>query len=186
MKTFFLLTMTCVAMASPVWALSTDRAQPIEVSADKFAGDEVKQTATYSGHVVVRQGSIELKGAHLELAITPKGYRHIELTGQVATFSQARDPKTPGVKEKIHAQAQRIVYDEATDTIRLTGKAALFRTENGVEKDSTRGEAITYNLRTGSSEIKGGLVNGQPQRVTTIIAPRQSPAKTESAPTSKE
>ena len=63
------------AIAAPTWALSTDKSQPIEVHADQFNGDEVKQTAVYSGNVVVDQGSMNLTGARLDLAITPKGYR---------------------------------------------------------------------------------------------------------------
>ena len=61
-----LLAAIAVALASPVFALSTDRDQPIEVHADQFNGDEVKQTAVYSGNVSVDQGSMNLLGARLE------------------------------------------------------------------------------------------------------------------------
>ena len=74
------------AIAAPPWALSTDKSQPIEVHADQFNGDEVKQTAVYSGNVVVDQGSMNLTGARLDLAITPKGYRRATITGSPARF----------------------------------------------------------------------------------------------------
>ena len=90
------------AIAAPTWALSTDKSQPIEVHADQFNGDEVKQTAVYSGNVVVDQGSMNLTGARLDLAITPKGYRRATITGSPARFKQQRDPKTKGVEEWVY------------------------------------------------------------------------------------
>lgn len=169
-----LLAAVLAAAALPAMALTTDREQPIEVHADQFNGDEVKQTAVYSGSVTVDQGSINIRGARLELRITPKGYRQATVTGAPARFKQQRDPdpKQPAVDEWMHAEANRIVYDEETDTITLTGAAKLSRSENGVQKDVTRGERIVYNMRYARSSVDGGVVGGQRQRVTTIIAPR--------------
>ena len=59
---FFLAALTA-ALAAPVFALSTDRDQAIEVHADRFDGDEVKQTAVYTGNVIVDQGSMQITGA---------------------------------------------------------------------------------------------------------------------------
>ena len=148
------------AIAAPTWALSTDKSQPIEVHADQFNGDEVKQTAVYSGNVVVDQGSMNLTGARLDLAITP--------TGSPARFKQQRDPKTKGVEEWVHAHASRITYDEETDKVTLEGKAQLSRSENGQQKDMTSGERIVYDMRNARSEVN----SGEGKRVTTIIAPR--------------
>lgn len=156
------------AIAAPTWALSTDKSQPIEVHADQFNGDEVKQTAVYSGNVVVDQGSMNLTGARLDLAITPKGYRRATITGSPARFKQQRDPKTKGVEEWVHAHASRITYDEETDKVTLEGKAQLSRSENGQQKDMTSGERIVYDMRNARSEVN----SGEGKRVTTIIAPR--------------
>ena len=161
-----------LGLCHQAWALATDRSQPIEITADKFSGDEVKQIATYSGNVLVKQGSIEFKGQSLSLSITPKGYRHIELVGAPASFKQKRDSKSPNTSEWMKASANRLVYDEESDQLMLKGNAKLSRSENGVEKDSTSGENITYDLRKARSVVTGAVINGQQQRVTTIIAPR--------------
>ena len=108
MKNTIILGFLATALAVPAWALSTDNEQPIEVHADQFNGDEVKQTAVYTGNVIVDRGSIHLTGARLELAITPKGYRRVTMTGSPSRFKQQRDPKTPGIDEWVHARA---VYD---------------------------------------------------------------------------
>ena len=163
-----LIAAIAASIASGAWALQSDREQQIEVHADQFNGDEVKQTAVYSGAVVVDQGSMRLTGDVLELRITPKRFR------------QQRDPdaKNP-VDEWMHAEAKRIVYDEETDKVTLTGGARLSRSENGVEKDMTQGERIVYDMRNARSVVEGGVKSesGQRERVTTIIAPRTKNAQ---------
>ena len=141
-----LIAAIAASIASGAWALQSDREQQIEVHADQFNGDEVKQTAVYSGAVVVDQGSMRLTGDVLELRITPKGYRQATITGAPARFRQQRDPDAQNpVDEWMHAEAKRIVYDEETDKVTLTGGARLSRSENGVEKDMTQGERIVYD-----------------------------------------
>lgn len=172
MKKLFAVVLAA-GLVSSAWALQTDREQQIEVHADQFNGDEVKQTAVYSGAVVVDQGSMRLTGDVLELRITPKGYRRATITGAPAKFRQQRDPdaKNP-VDEWVHAEAKRIVYDEETDTVTLTGTARLSRSENGVEKDMTQGERIVYDMRNARSVVEGAVEGGRRQRVTSVIAPR--------------
>lgn len=173
---FFLAALTA-ALAAPVFALSTDRDQAIEVHADRFDGDEVKQTAVYTGNVIVDQGSMQITGARLEVRITPKGYRQATVTGEPSRFRQQRDsdPKNP-INEWMHARASKIVYDEETDTVTLIGAAYLSRTENGKERDMTEGERIVYDMRNARSKVEGSTVKGEKQRVTTIIAPRSNTA----------
>ena len=173
MKNTFILGILATTLAAPAWALSTDNEKPIEVHADKFNGDEVKQTAVYTGNVVVDRGSIHVTGNRLELAITPKGYRRATVTGTPSRFKQQRDPKTPGIDEWVHARAERIVYDEENDKIILSGKAQLTRTENGTQKDMTSGERLVYDMRNARSEVNSGAGT----RVTTIIAPRNKTAE---------
>lgn len=178
-----LIAALCAAVSLPAFALSTDRDQQIEVHADRFNGDEVKQTAVYAGNVVVEQGSLNLRGARLELRITPKGYRQATVTGSPARFRQQRDPKTPGIDEWIYAEAARIIYDEENDTVTLEGAASISRSENGVRKDQSSGERIVYNLRYARSSIEGSK-SGSGGRVSTIIAPRAKDAPAENRSTS--
>ena len=172
MKKLFAV-LLAAGLVSSAWALQTDREQQIEVHADQFNGDEVKQTAVYSGAVVVDQGSMRLTGDVLNLRITPKGYRRATITGAPAKFRQQRDPdaKNP-VDEWVHAEAKRITYDEETDTVTLSGTARLSRSENGVEKDMTQGDRIVYDTRNARSVVEGAVEGGRRQRVTTVIAPR--------------
>ena len=93
-------------------AESQDRQKPIEIQADHFFGDEVKQVATYTGSVRVDQGTMRLTGQKLVLQETSTGYKKGTLTGNLATFRQRRDPKVKGIEEWVSGRAQEIVYEE--------------------------------------------------------------------------
>ena len=122
-----------LALAVPtVQAESRDREKPIEIQADHFFGDELKQVATYTGSVRVDQGTMRLTGQKLVLQETAQGYKKGTLTGELATFRQKRDPKTKGIEEWVSGKAEQIVYEERTGIITLTGKALVERSENGV------------------------------------------------------
>ena len=166
-----LLCLSCWTI--PGFALQSDSSKPIEIAADRFTGDQIQQTAVYTGNVEVRQGSIQIRGDRLELRITPKGYRVGTMTGRLARFKQQRDNKDPKISEWVHAEAEQLIYNEETDSITLRNRARLSRTENGELRDEATGQSITYDIRNARSQVLGGTVSGQHQRVTTIIAPRK-------------
>lgn len=137
----------------------------------------MKQIAIYTGNVAVHQGTLEIHGNKLVLTVDPKGYRHAVMTplkGQIVTFKQRRDPKTPGVEEWMHGKGDELTYDERRNVLILTNRAEVSRSENGVMKDESRGDKITYNLTNSTAAIDGNKAKGAAGRVSTIIAPRDS------------
>ncbi len=156
-----------------VHAETADRDKPIEINADNFQGDEVAQTAIYTGRVEVHQGTLEILGDKLTISISPEGYRTITVTGNPVRMKERRDAKTPGVEEWVHASSLTAVYDEQTDVVTLSELAKLARSENGLVKDSSAGEKIVYNLRTARSRVEGAVVDGKRNRVSTVLAPRK-------------
>lgn len=167
------LALCAAPFAGTSHAESADRDKPIEITADNFQGDEVKQVAVYTGRVEVHQGTLEILGDKLTLIVSPEGYRTITVTGNPVRMKERRDAKTPGIEEWMHASSLKAVYDERSDEITLTELAKLARSENGLVKDSSSGEKITYNLRTARSSVEGAVVEGKRNRVTTVIAPRR-------------
>lgn len=163
-------------------ALQSDSSKPIEIAADSFSGDQVKQTAIYTGKVEVHQGTLEMHGDRLDLQVNSRGYRNGTMTGKPARFKQQRDNADPSISEWMHAEASKMIYDEEHDTITLIGNAKLTRTENGALKDSATGQNIVYDMRNARSQAQGGTVSGERQRVTTVIAPRKKDADASSAP----
>lgn len=169
-------------LAQGASALQSDSSKPIEIAADSFSGDQVKQTAIYTGKVEVHQGTLEMHGDRLDLQVNSRGYRNGTMTGKPARFKQQRDNADPSVSEWMHAEASKMIYDEEHDTITLIGNAKLTRTENGTLKDSATGQNIVYDMRNARSQAQGGTVSGERQRVTTVIAPRKKDADASSAP----
>ena len=151
-------------------AESQDRQKPIEIQANHFFGDQVKQVATYTGSVRVDQGTMRLTGQKLVLQETATGYKKGTLTGNLATFRQKRDPKVKGVEEWVSGRAQQIVYEEQTGIVTLTGQALVQRSENGVVKDSARGNKIVYDTIRSRTIIQGNSGG----RASTVIAPRSN------------
>ena len=94
-KTLALSTLLCSTLfaAQTAWAESADRTKPIEINAQNFAGDEVAQTAVYSGAVEVHQGTLEILGDKLTLKVSPEGYRTITVTGAPVKMREKRDNK---------------------------------------------------------------------------------------------
>lgn len=129
-------------------AETADSEQPIQIFSDKFDGDDVKQVAIYTGDVAVHQGTLEIHGNKLVLTVDPQGYRHAVMTplkGKLVTFKQRRDQKTPGVEEWMHGKGNELTYDEKRNVLILTHRAEVARSENGVLKDESKGDKITYN-----------------------------------------
>ena len=170
MKRIALFTLLLALAVPAVRAESKDREKPIEVQANHFYGDELKQTATYTGSVRVDQGTMRLTGQKLVLQETASGYRKGTLTGQLATFRQRRDQKVKGVEEWISGKAEQIVYEEQTGIVTLTGQALVERSENGIVKDRARGSKIVYDTIRSRTIIQGS--NGG--RASTVIAPRSN------------
>ena len=113
---------------------------------------------------------MRLTGQKLVLQETATGYKKGTLTGNLATFRQKRDPKVKGVEEWVSGRAQQIVYEEQTGIVTLTGQALVQRSENGVVKDSARGNKIIYDTIRSRTIIQGNSGG----RASTVIAPRSN------------
>jgi lipopolysaccharide export system protein LptA len=133
-EVFFLATLLAPAAAS---ALPSDREQTIQVSANSARFNEKTGIATYTGAVVVKQGTLEIRADEIVITTDPKG--NIQSTvarGNPAHYQQQPDPK----KGLVTAEAARIDYDAQNEVITLTGKARLRQ-----DGSSFQGSIITYN-----------------------------------------
>ncbi|MGN1209514.1 MAG: lipopolysaccharide transport periplasmic protein LptA [Duodenibacillus sp.] len=179
-----LLSLTLASLALPfaAQAETADREKPLEVVAQKFNGDEIAQTAVYTGKVEVHQGTLEILGDRLEVVVSPEGWRTMTVTGNPVRMKERRDARVPGVEEWVHASALTAVYDEEKDLMTLLKVAKLARSENGLVKDSAAGDKIVYDLRTTRSRVEGDTgADGRKTRVQTVFAPRPKRAEEQKA-----
>ncbi len=117
------------------------------------------------------------KADRSKLRERPDGYREAKAVGSAdkpASFRQKRD----GVDETIEGAAERIEFDTRTDTLRLTGNAAVRRLRAGAVADEITGALITWDNTNELFRVTGGAVTptNPTGRVRAVFAPREEAA----------
>ncbi|MEO8935205.1 MAG: lipopolysaccharide transport periplasmic protein LptA [Burkholderiaceae bacterium] len=159
------------ATAPQAFAERADKEKPAVINADKSSGDDLNQTQLYTGDVVLTKGTIILRADQLTTKQDPEGYNFgvaiVTKPNTLAYFKQKRE----GVDEYIEGQAERIEYDEKSDTIRLFNRAVVKRLAAGRDADEIRGDRIDYNTRT---EVYVAQSDAK-KRVTVVLQPKIKP-----------
>ena len=172
------------ACAPQAFAERADKDKPVIISADKSSGDDLNQTSVYTGDVVLTKGTITLRADQLTTRQDPEGYSYgtaiSTQPGKLAYFKQKRE----GVDEYIEGQAERIEYDEKSDTVKLFNRAVVKRLAAGRDADEIRGDRIDYNSRTEiyNAQSNSSAVGGKDSRVRVILQPKIKPAASGAAP----
>jgi lipopolysaccharide export system protein LptA len=173
------LLLSLAAMACPPAAAEkADRSKPMTIEADQPGSvDLQRQVVIFNGNVVITQGTMVLRAERVELRERPDGYREAKAVGSAdkpASFRQKRD----GVDETIEGAAERIEFDTRTDTLRLTGNAAVRRLRAGAVADEITGALITWDNTNELFRVTGGAVTptNPTGRVRAVFAPREEAA----------
>jgi lipopolysaccharide export system protein LptA len=166
-----------------------DKEKPLNYEADSGECDDLQQVCALVGNVVLVKGTMRATGDRVQIRKDPEGYQYglIQAApGKVATFRQRRDTNQPGAEEFVDGQAERIEYDEKSDTVKLISRARVRMLENDVPRDELRGDAITYDQRNAKYFVTGGKASGDQNnpdgRVRGTIAPRTAAAPGGAAP----
>jgi len=141
---------------------------PISVDADKLVYDDKAQTATYSGNVVVVQGTAKLtcssmtihfeKSAGIggEAAKTSDAQATPGPTGSASiTHLEALGPVTVISKTQV-ATGDTASFDQAKRKVWLIGHVTLSDGAN-----VTKGDKLVYDLTTGRATIDTGATGGR-------------------------
>jgi lipopolysaccharide export system protein LptA len=146
-------------------ALQSDRDQPISVEADRAELDQSTGIGTYSGSVVVVQGSMRLEADRLEIHSPSGGLESAVANGGPARFQQ----RPEGKDQDVRGGGRQIDYLATEDKVILTGDAWVTQAE-----DTVRGARIEYDLS--SDRIRAVKGEGEQDRVRMILQPRQGKA----------
>jgi lipopolysaccharide export system protein LptA len=173
------LAVTFFAFAPQAFAERADKTKAAVIIADRSSGDDLNQTQLFTGDVVLTKGTIILRADQLTTRQDPEGYNYgtaiATKPGKLAYFKQKRE----GVDEYIEGQAERIDYDEKSDTVKLCNHAVVKRLVAGRDADESRGDCIDYNSRTEvyHNESSAGATPGDSagRRTTTILQPKIKP-----------
>ncbi|HEX7769985.1 MAG TPA: lipopolysaccharide transport periplasmic protein LptA [Dokdonella sp.] len=162
-----LLAALLLASALPAHALSTDRNQPMDVTANysriNQGGGDKPGTTLLRGDVRVVQGTMKANAAEATIHQDGDGaIRRVILTGAQARLEQQQDGGGLMV-----AEADRIEFDNATSVAELTGNVKVVQQGRG----EFRGAHMTYNTNTGVMESGNQDAGG---RVHMIIQPKKA------------
>jgi lipopolysaccharide export system protein LptA len=152
---------------NPALAESADRDKPIDLEADSVKVDDAKQISTYSGNVILTQGTLVIRADKLIVREDKEGFQHSTSLGNPTTFKQKREAKN----EYMEGSAQRIEYDGRMDKVQLYTKAWVKRGE-----DIVHGDYIMYDANAEYAEVIGGAKSNDGSnssgRVRAIIQPK--------------
>lgn len=139
------------ALVPMLWVLSTlafavtapaSSATAITISADRSValspphGDRTR--IVYTGHVIIRRGTLTLLGERAVIHIRKQAIKRIVVTGQPARFVFK-----PKGKPIVRGQALSVTYAADNDTLQLDGKVHVIR-----PGESFTAEHINYELKT--------------------------------------
>lgn len=171
-----------ISVGAPTHALAekADRTKPMVVEADKPGTiDMQRQLVTFSGNVVIVQGTMQIRAERVEVREVEGGRRSATAIGssdRPATYRQKRE----GLDETIQGAAERIEYDGRTDTLRFVGQAVVRRLRGAEMADEITGRLITWDNTRELFNVEGGAVT--PDNPTGRVRATLSPAPAESAP----
>lgn len=146
-------------------AKQSDKNQPININANAFAGSQDSGKITFTGAVVLDQGTFHADGAQATGYTDPNDtsqWQRVVLTGAPAHFQQTQDNGT-----LVHGSAQTLDYKVSENTVILTGDATVVQQGRG----AYHGQMLAYNTDTG--EIQGTAAAGG--RVHITLQPRTQP-----------
>ncbi|MGH8381562.1 lipopolysaccharide transport periplasmic protein LptA [Pseudomonas sp.] len=163
----FLLSLSAALGSASAWALPNDRDQPIRIQADNAHLDDKKGVATYTGDVIITQGSMMIKGNTVTITRADSGDIDVVTSvGNLAYFEQQQSAAKP---DKMQGYAVTIQYQAQKDLVVLTDRAKVIN-----EGNTTEGEKIVYNTKSQVATAgRGGNVSTPRQRIDMVIQPKK-------------
>lgn len=149
-----------VCMSASAWALDSDRQQPIYIDADHVEMDESKGVSTYTGNVVVVQGSMQINSDKLVIYTEKRKPTRYVATGKPARYKQQPKPDEGDVV----GTSNEMEYTASDKKLYLRGNAHVTR-----QGDVFQGDKLTYD--TAKDLVSGS--GGEGGRIRMIIQPQQ-------------
>lgn len=154
---FFLLT------SNTVLARSDDIKQPVNIDADSVTFNRAKGYAVYQGNVSIKQGTLSISAAKIEIFAPKSNIVRIEASGSPVRFQQEMDD---GKMAKGQGNTLRYLVQEKK--LLLAGNAQLTQ-----GKDFVSSGSISYSVNTGELKAGGDKRQGKKtkERVKAIFYP---------------
>lgn len=164
-----MLALAVAALALPAAAERADRDKAVNLEADKATVDDSTKTATFTGNVVLTQGTLSIRADRMVVKQDADGFQSGSAWGNPVSLKQKRE----GVDEYVEGWGQRLEYDGKADRVQLFENARLRRGQ-----DEVRGNYISYDSRTEFFQVTGGgaaaaTADNPKGRVRAVIQPKK-------------
>lgn len=161
------LSFLALLVCSPLWALDSDRAQPISVEADSLEVREQENISIYRGNVNLKQGSLEISSDRLVIHFDDNNdLQMMEMTGNPARLRQLDNEQ-----QEMRGQARQINYLETKSILELIDNARFSHAGDTIESNLIRVNTDDNNIQAGSSDAD--------ERVKMLIQPRKNPVNSD-------
>lgn len=154
------LALAAIALAPVALALPGDRDQPVYVEADTADLDENTGIAIYRGSVLIKQGTMEIRGDEVTVTTRDRKFTSLTSIGKPAQFQQQLEEG----QSPVLGDALQIHYNAVEATITLQEQAHLRRDE-----DEFHGNHIRYDTVAGT--VKARRADDGSERIKIIIQP---------------
>ncbi len=154
-----------------LWALESDKDQPIEIEADSGELDDIRNISIYRGNVITIQGTIYMTGDKMTVYYTDDDEMdYMIMEGRPATYKQLPDDSS--VYD--YAEALTMEYYELKEYVILIEEALV--TQEGlrfsgdrIEYDTKLSQVKAWSNKTSEGSDKNNAAPKKKERVKIII-----------------
>jgi lipopolysaccharide export system protein LptA len=169
MKRTFPIFLIGMFFTSPLLAEKADRDQPVHLEADRATVQDANKLATFTGHVVLTQGTLIIRADKMTVKEDVNGFQHATAFGNLASFRQKRD----GKDEYVEGWSERMEYDSKADKVELFKKARLRRGQDEVYGDYISYDAINEFFQVIGGNNETAASTRSEGRVRAVIQPKK-------------
>ncbi|MEX3775524.1 lipopolysaccharide transport periplasmic protein LptA [Pseudomonas sp. MYb118] len=152
------------------WSLPNDQQQPIRIQADDAQLDDKNGVATYTGDVIITQGSMKVTGNKVTMTRAPNG--DIDVVTSVGNLAYFEQLQTAGDTKPVQGYGVTIQYHAQQDRVVLIDRAKVIDKDGNV----TQGEKIVYDtnkkLATAGRATGANVTESRP-RIDMVIQPKK-------------
>ncbi|MDZ5433466.1 lipopolysaccharide transport periplasmic protein LptA [Pseudomonas fluorescens] len=152
------------------WALPDDQQQPIRIQADDAQLDDKNGIATYTGDVIITQGSMKVTGNKVTMTRASNG--DIDVVTSVGNLAYFEQVQTAGDAKPVQGWGVTIQYHATQNRVVLIDRAKVVDKDNNV----TQGEKIVYDTvkkLASAGRATGSKVTEARPRIDMVIQPKK-------------
>ena len=177
------LLLTASLLGPMALASTDDTQQPIHIEADQAEINERQGVMTYTGHVLLRQGGIELRADTVVVYAVDGELQRITAQGQPVHYLQ-KPPQQDNDAKEVKGVSQRMEYNAKDKRLLLLGNAEFWQGGNRFSGNRIQYDPETERVIANAGDTDPGMTpiddsitqdaSIKPPRVSVTLQPKKS------------